>query len=266
MQLAANLTLLYADLPVAERFATAVADGFRHVEILAPYDESPQWYARELQDHGLELILVNTPVVSSEYPVGTAAQPQATELFRQAMEQAASVCTATGCRAIHVMAGKRDPRYSRDDQAAVLHDNLRWASDTFPDLILHLEALNRVDVPDYFYHLPEEVARELAAIDRKQVGMQYDFYHVVKEGLSPIDQVERHFPFIRHVQIAGAPNRHEPDLGHDGLLAGIRSLVTGGYDGYLGLEYRPAQTASHGLSWVQPLLDEGLLSRSEITK
>src|SRR5699024_2254963 len=104
MQLAANLTLLYADLPVTERFAAASNDGFGHVEILAPYDESPQWYARQLDLHGLELVLINTPVVSPDYPWGTAAQPAARALFRKAIEQAAAVCRATGCPAIHVMA------------------------------------------------------------------------------------------------------------------------------------------------------------------
>lgn len=259
MKLAANLSLLYADLPVAERFAAAAADGFRHVEILAPYDESPEWYARELERHGLQLILINTPAVLPEYPFGMAAQPRAGQLFRDAMEQAAAVCWATGCRAVHVMAGKLDPRYSRQTQATSLHDNLRWASDAYPELVLQLEALNRADVPDYFYHLPEQVALELAAIDRAQVGMQYDFYHVVKEGLSPVEQLERFHSLIRHVQIAGAPARHEPDLQRDGLMPGIRRLLDGGYDGYMGLEYRPAKTAKDGLSWLQPLYDDRII-------
>lgn len=259
MKLAANLTLLYADLPVAERFAAAAADGFRHVEILAPYDEPPEWYARQLERHDLDLILINTPAMLPEYPFGMAAQPLAGDPFRHAMEQAAAVCMATGCRAVHVMSGKRDARYSRQEQASCLHDNLRWASDAYPDLVLHLEALNRADVPDYFYHLPEQVALELSAIDRAQVGMQYDFYHVVKEGLSPLEQLERFRSLIRHVQIAGALGRHEPDLGRDGLMAGIRSLCDGGYNGYLGLEYRPAQSARHGLSWLQPLYDDSVI-------
>src|SRR5690554_1279461 len=102
MRLAANLSLLYSYLPVAERFAAAEVDGFRYVEILAPYDESPEWYAQQLRHHGLELVLINTPVVSSEYPVGVAAQPGSQKLFQDAMAQAASVCQATGCTAVHV--------------------------------------------------------------------------------------------------------------------------------------------------------------------
>lgn len=258
MRLAANLSLLYSDLPVAQRFAAAVDDGFRYVEILAPYDETPEWYAQQLEHHGLKLVLINTPVVSPDYPFGVAAQPDAQELFQQAMAQAASVCQATSCTAVHVMVGKTDSRHSRDVQSATLHDNLRWASQQFPDLVLQLEALNQNDVPDYFYSVPEQVAHELRVMDITQVGMQFDFYHVVKEGLSPADQVTQYISFIRHVQIAGAPDRHEPDVAQDGLLEGLKRLKGEGYGGYLGLEYRPTRNARQGLSWTDPLLEQSL--------
>ncbi|HLR78211.1 MAG TPA: TIM barrel protein [Burkholderiaceae bacterium] len=259
MQLAANLSLLYADLPVAERFAAASQDGFRQVEILSPYDQPPDWYAQQLARHGLELVLINTPVVSPDHIMGLAAQPAAQALFRQAMQQAADVCLATGCQSVHVMAGLRDARYARDEQSRVLHENLRWAADTWPGLVLHLEALNRSDVADYFYSIPAQVAQELAAIAHPRVGMQFDFYHVVKEGLSPSTELERHFPLVRHVQIAGAPDRHEPDLGQDGLLDAVLRLDALGYTGTLGLEYRPATTARDGLDWLRPLLDENVI-------
>lgn len=266
MRLAANLTLLYESLPVSERFAAAAEDGFRYVEILQPYDHPPEWYARQLQCHGLELVLINTPVLSSEYPVGMAAQPSARHLFGEAMQRAVAVCRATGCRAIHVMAGKTDTHHSRSAQLATLCENLRWANDTWPDLALHLEALNRVDVPDYFYSLPEQVAQALIAIGREQVGMQFDFYHVVKEDLQPAEQVRCYGSLIRHVQIAGASARAEPDLNRDGLLAGIQSLKTQGYDGYLGLEYRPAKRVGDGLSWAVPILDKNLIVYQYATK
>lgn len=258
IKIAANLSLLYSNIPVAERFAAAADDGFRYVEILAPYDESPEWYAQQLAHHELQLVLINTPAALPDYPVGIAAQPDGRELFQGAMEQAAAVCAATGCSAVHVMAGKVDSRYSRSTQSDALRDNLRWAGARFPSLVLQLEALNATDMPDYFYSVPEQVAQELTAADNARAGMQFDFYHVVKEGLSIVEQLERYFPLVRHVQVAGAPGRHEPVLSQDGLLAGFESLHALGYTGFIGLEYRPAQTARQGLSWLQPLLDKGL--------
>ena len=120
MQLAANLSLLYAGLPVAERFAAARDDGFRYVEVLAPYDQAPQWYADQLRAHDLELVLINTPVMSDNFPTGLAAQPGKQSLFQAAMQRAVQVCQATGCCAIHVMAGNRDQHYSHAEQSATL--------------------------------------------------------------------------------------------------------------------------------------------------
>ncbi|HLU15063.1 MAG TPA: TIM barrel protein [Burkholderiaceae bacterium] len=258
MQLAANLSLLYAGLPVAERFAAARDDGFRYVEVLAPYDQAPQWYADQLRAHDLELVLINTPVMSDNFPTGLAAQPGKQSLFQAAMQRAVQVCQATGCCAIHVMAGNRDQHYSHAEQSATLKANLQWAANEWPSLTLHLEGLNQTDVPGYFYARPEHVAHELQQINHSRVGMQFDFYHVVKEGLSPRDQVERYFSYVRHVQIAGAPDRHEPNLQLHGLLAGVRQLSSMGYTGFLGLEYRPATVAREGLHWVQPLADDGI--------
>lgn len=259
MRLAANLSLLYGGLTPAEQIAAAARDGFRYVEILAPYDHEPDWYARQLQAHGLQLVLINTPVVSSDWPVGLAAQTGVEGLFQEALTKAAEVCRATSCKAIHVLAGKTVAQQERRLQQQALHAHLTWAAQAFPDLTLHLEALNRFDVPDYFYAWPEQVARELSLLDQANVGMQFDFYHVVKEGLALVEQLEQNFPRIRHVQVAGAPDRHEPDLRHDDFLAGFRRLHELGYDGYIGLEYRPRRDVVQGLSWLQPLLDKGLL-------
>src|SRR5690606_35852375 len=159
---------------------------------------------------------------------------------------------------IHVMAGNRDQHYSHAEQSATLKANLQWAANEWPSLTLHLEGLNQTDVPGYFYARPEHVAHELQQINHSRVGMQFDFYHVVKEGLSPRDQVERSFSYVRHVQIAGAPDRHDPNLQLHGLLAGVRQLSSMGYTGFLGLEYRPATVAREGLHWVQPLADDGI--------
>lgn len=259
MRLAANISLLYSDLPVAERFAAAARDGFRYVEILAPYDESAKWYAQQLNQHNLQLVLINTPAAPPAYPVGMAAQPQAREQFQAAMERAAEVCTATGCKAVHVMAGHAGASDARRAQSDVLKENLDWATKRYPDFVLHLEALNKTDMPDYFYSVPSQVAKELANVDSPNVGMQFDFYHVAKEGLAIEAELTRYFPVVRHVQVAGAPDRHEPVLARDNLLAGFKLLHALGYTGYVGLEYRPAQTARQGLSWVQPLLDQELV-------
>ena len=257
MQLAANLSTLYHDLPEQERFTAARQDGFQAVEILRPYDRTPKWYAAQLQENGLDLVLINTPSISPDHPVGLAAQPGLESEFRQAMEQAAEVCRACGCPAVHVMVGQRDTHIPHAKQLAALVENLVWAAKQFPDLRLQLEALNSKDMPTYFYSQPGQVAQVLELVTQPMLGMQFDFYHVVKEGLPLVDSLEQYMRWVSHIQVAGAPERHEPDLQRDALMAGFEFLDTHGYTAHVGLEYYPRSCVAEGLGWVQPLLDSG---------
>lgn len=250
---AANLTLLYGQQPLQDRFAAARADGFSAVEILFPYDQEPEWYAQRLSEHGLRLALVNTPTDASEAPWGRAALPGQEREFRRDFKRVAEVCRATACSAVHVMAGC----LSSENIAAgreTLCANLQWAAAEYPGLVLQLEALNSFDVPGYLYSEPAAVRDILARVDLAQAGMQFDFYHVLRQGLDLMTELEASMPWIRHVQVAGSPARQEPDLERDaGFLAGFRRLHEAGYCGYVGYEYRPAGKVSEGLRWADAL-------------
>src|SRR5690554_2541074 len=250
---AANLTLLYGHLPLEARFEAARRDGFRAVEILFPYDRSPEWYAGQLQRHDLRLVLVNTPIEASVAPWGRAALPGQQQAFRDDFARVAAVCEATGCAAVHVMTGC----VAADDPAArqTLLENLSWAAGTWPGLRLQLEALNASDVPGYFYSRPQQVIRILQAIGADAAGLQFDFYHVVREGLDLLAELGTGLPWVRHVQVAGSPARNEPDLGRDQLLEAFRRLHRAGYRGHIGYEYRPAGDVASGLAWADPLLE-----------
>lgn len=254
MKFAANLTLLYGHLPLVERFAAAAHDGFTAVEILFPYDETPQWYADRLNEAGLRLALINTPI-TADYPWGMAGQKGAQALFHSAWEQALAVCSATGCQAIHVMAGSAaPPGEARERQRSQLMHNLAWAAAQDRSVVLTLEALNRIDVPGYFYDEPQHVVSILRELDEPNVGLQFDFFHVARQGLDALATLAPCLPFIRHVQVAGSPGRNEPDLRKDGLLEGLLCLANFGYAGFLGFEYRPRVDVSDGLGWTRPLL------------
>lgn len=249
---AANLTLLYGQLPLEARFASAARDGFGAVEILFPYDQSPAWYADRLREHGLQLVLVNTPVDPSLAPMGRAAQAGAAAAFRADFGRAAALCDATGCRAIHVMAGCV-PSGDAASRSALL-ENLAGVCAAYPELTVQLEALNCHDVPGYFYSEPATVRGILQEAGLGSLGMQFDFYHVLRQGLSLSAELEASLPWIRHVQVAGSPDRHEPDLSRDGLRAGFERLHQAGYRGHVGYEYRPASSITEGLKWADELL------------
>lgn len=248
---AANLTLLYGGLPVEARFEAARADGFNAVEILFPYDHSPQWYADRLAQHGLQLALLNTPIDTTDSRWGYAALPGRQAAFQEGFLKAAEVCEATGCEAVHVMAGCVGG--DNPEARKTLLQNLAWAAGRHPEIRLQLEALNTFDVPGYYYSHPAAVRQVLDAAQGLNAGLQFDFYHVVRQGLGLLRELDEALPYIRHVQVAGSPTRTEPDLARDSLHDGFQCLHEAGYRGYVGYEYRPAGSITEGLRWATPL-------------
>lgn len=261
MQLAANLSWMYRQLAWPERFEAAARDGFHAVEILLPYDEPPQWYARMLHLHGLQLVLLNTPVSAGAGRLGLAAVPGAENEFRQCLDRARTVAQATGCRRIHVMAGHVAGLDARACRATLLR-NLEHAVELAlrDGIVLTLEALNRADMPGYCYHLPSQAMEILRHFDAPQLRLQFDFYHCLKESLNLSRELHAAAGSIGHVQIAGVRGgRHEPALSNDGLLDAVAALPALGYDSWLACEYEPLTTAAEGLSWCEPLRRRGSL-------
>jgi len=249
MRPAANVTMLYADRPLSERLVAAAADGFAGVEILFPYDVDLDEVARLLGRHDLQHVLVNTPLGPEGEP-GLAAVVGREGEFRRGFEQALSVTATTGCRSIHTMAGRPSANSSSAWMDTLL-TNLRWAATRAGDagVTVTLEALNHHDVPGYAYAQPSQALAVVQAVDHPAVRLQFDLYHSAREGLDLVAELDRARPFIHHVQIAGTPDRHEPDPADTALFASVRHLVASGYEGWLGFEYHPRGDTSAGLAW-----------------
>lgn len=261
MRLAANLSWMYGHLPEQDRFAAAARDGFEGVEILLPYEQPPEWYADALRRHGLALVLFNTPIDAAPGHLGWAALPGAQAEFRRCFARALAVAQATGCTRIHVMAGDvrgLDAQACRDALLQNLEHALGHARRL--GLVLTLEALNRGDMAGYFYHLPSQAIDILRHFDTPHLRLQFDYYHCLRENLDLASAVREAAPWIGHAQIAGAPGRHEPELGRDGLAAAVSLLASLGYEGWLGCEYQPRADPADGLRWCAPLRAQGLVA------
>lgn len=250
MKLAANLSLLYPGLSLDARAAAAARDGFSGVEVLFPYDMSPQALSGLLNTHGLKLILVNTPLGEAGEK-GYAGLPGHVAEFRAGLQKALAVCQATSCGAIHVMAGVPPEGTDYATCFDTLVDNLRYAAPIAAqaNVTLMLEALNRNDAPGYFYYLPEQVAEVIRAVNHPSVRMQFDFYHSLREGLDLDHTLRQMLPLVHHVQFAHPQGRHEPRPNDPPVAAALRTLQQAGYDGWIGCEYIPAGDTSTGLAW-----------------
>ncbi len=251
---AANLSLLFTELPFLDRCAAARDAGFQGAECLLPYACPTDRLRRALDDAGLPLVLFNLPPGDwSAGERGIAALPGREVQFREGVTLALDYAEALDCPRLHCMAGIVDQHTSRDVALDTFVDNLRFAADRAADRgkILTLEPINtQVDVPGYLLDSLSTTLELIARIERPNVRLQYDAYHLWVMGEDPISSLSRCWPHIEHVQFSDAPGRHEPGSGEIPLEAFFAELDRRGYQGWVSAEYRPAGETTAGLGWL----------------
>lgn len=261
---AANLSMLYNDVDFLDRFAAAARDGFQAVEYLFPYAYAPGQLAAELARHGLQQVLFNAPPGDWDAGErGIACLPGREAEFREGIDRAIAYAQALACPRIHVMAGLVPQRADAAAVRAAYVANVRHAAaQAAPHGIrILLEPINGRDMPGFFLSRQDQAHALVGEIGAANVQVQMDLYHcqIVEGDLA--SKVRHYLPTGRvgHLQIAGVPERHEPDLGEVNYPYLFKLLDELGYDGWIGCEYKPARGAAphatrDGLGWLQPWL------------
>jgi 2-dehydrotetronate isomerase len=248
---AANLGFLFADRPLIDRFGAAASAGFKAVELQFPYDHAASAVRREIERHGLVVLGINTPP-GPETDSGIAAVPGREREFAARFRCALDYAVAIGATAIHCMAGTVPPQ-ARDKAEKTFVANLVRAADLAGEkgVAILIEPINRRDRPNYLLHRPEQAAGIIGQVGRRNVRMQFDFYHVQVEAGDAMTRFEGHRKLIGHVQIAGVPSRAEPDEGDVNYAAVFDMLDRVPYAGYVGCEYKPRGRTEEGLGWAR---------------
>lgn len=252
-RLAANLSMLFTEVPFPDRFAAAAKAGFRFVEYLFPYDYDKKHLAELLAASGLTQVLFNLPAGNwAAGDRGIAADPARVAEFRRGVETAVDYALALGVTKLNCLAGKRPARFSESESAEILADNITYAADVLAGhgLTLLVEAVNRFDMPGFILHRAEQVDKIIEAADRGNVAIQFDVYHTQREQGEVTATLRAHLPRIGHIQVADNPGRHQPgtgELNYPFLFAELDRL---GYDGFVGLEYLPTPDTLSSLSWI----------------
>jgi hydroxypyruvate isomerase len=250
---AANLSMMYNEVPFLDRFAAAARDGFKAVEFLFPYAHAPEEIARRLEHNGLELVLFNLPPGNWDAGErGLAALPGREAEFADGLAEALRYARALRCPRLHVMAGippqGADVRACRATYVRVL--KLACERAAGEGLTLLIEPINTRDIPGYFLNRQDEAHAIRQEVGMANLKVQMDLYHCqIVEGDVAM-KIRRHIADIGHVQIAGVPERHEPSTGEVNYPYLFDLLDSVGYAGWVGCEYRPRGGTSEGLAWM----------------
>ncbi len=254
-QFAANISLLFTELPFAERFAAAAEAGFGAVEILFPYDHPAGDIRQRLSRFDLELVLVNAPPPEEMGGAGGfAALPGGEERFRRDIDRVMGVARVIRPGLIHVMAGCAKGAEAED----CFLRNLQWLADSFPDRRFTIEPLNPVDRPGYFLDDYDLAARILDRVGRANVGLQFDSYHAQRIHGDALAVWERYGHLAFHVQVGQVPDRREPGPGAIDFDALFAAIDASGYTGWVSSEYNPSTTCTRdSLGWMAWQRPEG---------
>jgi 2-dehydrotetronate isomerase len=253
---AANLSMLYTEHPFLDRFGAAAADGFKAVEYLFPYEHPATELAARLRDHGLQQVLFNAPPGDwAAGERGLTCLPGREAEFRDGVHRAIDYARALDCPRIHLMAGLAPDASDRGALRATYLANLDWAAAQARDITFLIEPINTRDIPRFFLNRQDQAHAIVLEVGAPNLKVQMDLYHcqIVEGDLAK--KIELYLPSGRvgHFQIAGVPERQEPDVGeinHPYLFALIDRL---GWDGWIGCEYRPRAGTSAGLGWMKGL-------------
>lgn len=256
-EFAANLTLMYSEYDFLDRFAIAAGDGFKGVEFLFPYSFAAGEIKARLNDNGLIQALFNCPPGNwAAGERGIASLPGREDEFKRGIEQALNYARVLGNRRLHVMAGLIQSEQERGRHRAAYLENLAYAAQqaAIHGITILIEPINVRDIPGYFLNRQDDAHTICREIGLPNLKVQFDLYHCqIVEGDIAM-KMRRDIAGIDHMQIAGVPGRHEPDIGELNYPYLLQLMDELGYEGWVGCEYRPKAGTSEGLRWLKSWL------------
>ena len=256
---AANLTMMYAEHVFLDRFAAAARDNFDAVEYLFPYDYPADTLAALLKEHGLRQVLFNAPPGNWQAGErGLTALPGRESEFRQGFERALEYARILECPRIHAMAGIAPAGAERERLRDTYIANLFWAANRArtEGVEVLIEPIAQRNMPGFFLNRQDEAHDLVAETGAPNLKILMDLFHCqVSEG--DLAMKMRKYvedpkqPRVGHFQIAGVPERHEPDSGEVNYNYLFDLIDELGFEGWVGCEYIPRAGTSAGLGWYR---------------
>jgi hydroxypyruvate isomerase len=254
MRFSLNVSILFTEVPLLERFAGARDAGFDAVELWWPRGEDLTAVRAAIEDAGVDVVVLNFD--AGDMPAGDRgliSDPDRQNEFRANVPVALELAEAVGCTKLNALAGHELPGIERAAQLELARDNVRFAADAAgaQGAEVLIEAVNTYENGPYLLSRTQAASDFVRSVGRDNVRLQYDAYHMQRMEGDLTATIERHIGEIAHVQIADSPGRGQPGTGEINFDYVLRRLDELGYDGYVGLEYKaPAGDTDPTLEWL----------------
>lgn len=252
IQLAVNLSMIFTEVPLIERFALAAEYGFSTVEIQFPYELSIADIRTQLEFHHLTLCLINVPAGDlMQGGNGIAGVPGAEVQFSQALELAIEYASALAVPRINILAGKQPIDADLLPCLNTLASNLKYACLTLTKHRIQpvFEIINGIDMPRFLIQNIAQAQEMLEAVQHPALKMQFDCYHMAMMQENVLDVLKENIEQIGHIQFADCPGRHQPDTADLNFQEIFEYLKKSAYAGYVAAEYKPEPDSATSFAW-----------------
>ena len=249
---AANLSMMFTEVPFLDRYALAAEAGFTAVEYLLPYAFSEEQVAAPLKKYDLKQAIFNLPAGNwDKGERGIAALPGREDEFAESLKTALAYAKATRCPIVHAMAGFPSKDANPAEVERVYKANIAKAADFFAPhgINVSIEPINQRSMPGYFLRTVGQAVGYIEELNRPNLKLQFDFFHVQMEEGCVALKFKENFKHIGYCQLAGVPERHEPDTGELNYSYVYDVVDAMGYTGRIGCEYNPSGKTAAGLGW-----------------
>jgi hydroxypyruvate isomerase len=253
---AANLTMLFTELPFMQRFEAAAKAGFKAVEYLFPYAFDKKELTAALRANGLQQVLHNLPAGNWETGErGIACHPDRVGEFREGVGMAIDYATALGCPKLNCLLGKLPDGLNAGEARKVAVENLRFAARELQTagIMLLIEPINHFDIPGFFLTRTDQALAIIDDVGSTNLLLQYDIYHAQRMEGELAATMSKNMARIGHIQLADNPGRGEPGTGEINYPWLFKHIDAAGYTGWIGCEYKPRGTTADGLGWRSAL-------------
>lgn len=252
----ANISMMFTEHDLLDRFAAAAAAGFGAAEIQFPYNIAPADLRAAKEDAGLEIAVINISAgdLATGGP-GLAAMPGREDEFKRAVDQACEYGAALAPANMNILAGWPPlDQFERAQCLDVLSGNAALAAEALSGLGIRaiVEAVNSRDRPGYLLTTTDQAINLIDAAGHANLGIEYDIYHMqIMEG-DLIHTITANMDRIGHIQFADTPGRHEPGSGEINFPFLFGAINDAGWQGWLGAEYVPSARTEDSLGWLRP--------------